>query len=128
MRNIQLCLLYLSLYTLGLFILPSQKAYSQNNTIAVLQDTFNFERLAVVNMDKVLRDAKATERVRELLDNKREEFQNDFAMREASLLQIEKDLQMKIFSGIKLFSFEICKRISISPPGSTMAHFIVSSQ
>ena len=83
------------LYTLGLFILPSQKAYSQNNTIAVLQDTFNFERLAVVNMDKVLRDAKATERVRELLDNKREEFQNDFAMREANLLQIEKDLQSK---------------------------------
>jgi len=70
MKNIQLCLLYLFVFTLGLFILPSQKAYSQNNTIPVLQDTFNLERLAVVNMDKVLRDAKATERVRELLDNK----------------------------------------------------------
>ena len=88
MRNIQLCLLYLFLFNLGLFILPSQKVYSQNNTIPVLQDTFYLKRLAVVNMDKVLRDAKATERVRELLDNKREEFQNDFAMREASLLQI----------------------------------------
>ena len=95
MKNIQLCLLYLFVFTLGLFNLPSQKAYSQNNTIPVLQDIFNLERLAVVNMDKVLRDAKATERVRELLDNKREEFQNDFAMREASLLQIEKDLQLK---------------------------------
>ena len=95
MKNIQLCLLYLFVFTLGLFISPSQKVYSQNNTIPVLQDIFNLERLAVVNMDKVLRDAKATERVRELLDNKREEFQNDFAMREASLLQIEKDLQSK---------------------------------
>ena len=95
MRNIQPCLLYLFLFTLGLFISPSQKAYSQNNTNPAVQNTFNLERLAVVNMDKVLRDAKATERVRELLDNKREEFQNDFAMREASLLQIEKDLQSK---------------------------------
>jgi Skp family chaperone for outer membrane proteins len=33
--------------------------------------------------------------VRALLDDKREEFQNDFATREASLLQIEKDLQSK---------------------------------
>jgi Skp family chaperone for outer membrane proteins len=33
--------------------------------------------------------------VRALLDEKREEFQNDFATREASLLQIEKDLQSK---------------------------------
>ena len=42
-----------------------------------------------------MRDAKATERVRALLDEKREEFQNDFATREASLLRIERELQSK---------------------------------
>ena len=68
---------------------------SQENAASELQVKFKLERVAVVNIDKVLRDAKATERVRALLDEKREEFQNDFATREASLLQIERDLQSK---------------------------------
>jgi outer membrane protein len=69
--------------------------YAQENAASEIQDSFKLERIAVVNIDKVLRVAKATERVRALLDEKREEFQNDFATREASLLQIEKDLQSK---------------------------------
>ncbi len=95
MINIQTRLLYSFFCLLVLFFLLSQRVYSQDSSNEITQNNFNIQRLAVVNMDKVLRDAKATERVRELLDNKREEFQNDFAMREAGLLQIEKDLQSK---------------------------------
>ena len=95
MINIQNRLSYVLFCVFVLFFLSAQKVYSQASFIEMPQENFNVQRLAVVNMDKVLRDAKATERVRELLDDKREEFQNDFAMREAGLLQIEKDLQSK---------------------------------
>ncbi len=78
------------------FFLPSvYVAYSQESNTSEVHDKFKLERVAVVNIDKVLRDAKATERVRALLDEKREEFQNDFATREASLLRIERELQSK---------------------------------
>ena len=95
MINIQNRLSYVLFCVFVLFFLSAQKVYSQASFVEMPQENFNVQRLAVVNMDKVLRDAKATERVRELLDDKREEFQNDFAMREAGLLQIEKDLQAK---------------------------------
>ena len=77
------------------FSLSTFSAYAQENAASEFQNSFKLDRIAVVNIDKVLRDAKATELVRALLDEKREEFQNDFATREASLLQIEKDLQSK---------------------------------
>ena len=95
MINIQIRLLCVFFCVFVLFLLPSQKSISQESSFEQPLENFNLQRVAVVNMDKVLRDAKATERVRELLDDKREEFQNDFATREASLLQIEKDLQSK---------------------------------
>ena len=95
MINIQSRLLCVFYCVFVLFLLPSQKSISQESSFEQPLENFNLQRVAVVNMDKVLRDAKATERVRELLDDKREEFQNDFATREASLLQIEKDLQSK---------------------------------
>ncbi len=95
MINIQSRLLCVFFCVFVLFLLPSQKSISQESSFEQPLENFNLQRVAVVNMDKVLRDAKATERVRELLDDKREEFQNDFATREASLLQIEKDLQSK---------------------------------
>ena len=95
MINIHSRLLCVFFCVFVLFLLPSQKSISQESSFEQPLENFNLQRVAVVNMDKVLRDAKATERVRELLDDKREEFQNDFATREASLLQIEKDLQSK---------------------------------
>jgi len=79
----------------SMFYLPNNVLNAQEKAPVELQDTYNVGRVAIVNMEHVLRDAMATERVRLLLDNKREEFQNDFATREASLLQIEKDLQSK---------------------------------
>ena len=93
--NIQSRFLNVILGAICFFSLSTFSVYAQENAASEFQDSFKLERIAVVNIDKVLRDAKATERVRALLDEKREEFQNDFATREASLLQIEKDLQSK---------------------------------
>jgi outer membrane protein len=95
MINIQSRFLNVILGAICFFSLSTFSVYAQENAASEIQDSFKLERIAVVNIDKVLRDAKATERVRVLLDEKREEFQNDFATREASLLQIEKDLQSK---------------------------------
>ena len=95
MKNIQSRFLNVILGAICFFSLSTFSVYAQENAASEIQDSFKLERIAVVNINKVLRDAKATERVRALLDNKREEFQNDFATREASLLQIEKDLQSK---------------------------------
>ena len=95
MMNIQSRFLNVILGAICFFSLSTFSVYAQENTASEIQDSFKLERIAVVNIDEVLRDAKATERVRALLDEKREEFQNDFATREASLLQIEKDLQSK---------------------------------
>ena len=95
MINIQSGFLNVILGTICFFSLSTFSVYAQENAASEIQDSFKLERIAVVNINKVLRDAKATERVRTLLDDKREEFQNDFATREASLLQIEKDLQSK---------------------------------
>lgn len=95
MINIQSRFLNVILGAICFFSLSIFSVYAQENAASETQDSFKLERIAVVNINKVLRDAKATERVRALLDDKREEFQNDFATREASLLQIEKDLQSK---------------------------------
>ena len=95
MINIQSRFLNVILGAICFFSLSTFSVSAQENAASEIQDSFKLERIAVVNIDKVLRVAKATERVRALLDEKREEFQNDFATREASLLQIEKDLQSK---------------------------------
>ena len=95
MINIQSRFLNVILGAICFFSLSTFSVYAQENAASEIQDSFKLERIAVVNIDEVLRDAKATERVGALLDEKREEFQNDFATREASLLQIEKDLQSK---------------------------------
>lgn len=95
MINIQSRFLNVILGAICFLSLSNFSVYAQENAASEIQDSFKLDRIAVVNIDKVLRDAKATESVRALLDEKREEFQNDFATREASLLQIEKDLQSK---------------------------------
>ncbi len=95
MYHIQIRFVKIALCAIWLFLLSSYSAFSNDSSLLEVQDKFQLQRLAVVNIDKVLRDAKATERVRELLDDKREEFQNDFATREASLLRIERELQTK---------------------------------
>ena len=61
------------------------------------RDTTRFEvrKLALVDMAYVLRNAEATTKIRELLDDKKQEFSNEFQKKEADLLQTERELNLK---------------------------------
>lgn len=52
-------------------------------------------RLGLIDMPYVLRNAAATSKVRELLDEKRAEFSVEFQEREADLLKRERELNLK---------------------------------
>ena len=60
----------------------SEKDYSINN-------------VGLVDLPYVLRTASASTKVRELLDEKRAEFSEEFQNKEAELLQIERELNLK---------------------------------
>ena len=54
---------------------------------------FSAQRIALIDLESVLRAANGTQRVRELLDEQRLLFQAEFAEREAALQQTERQLQ-----------------------------------
>ena len=56
---------------------------------------FSIERAGVIDLGEILRKSQATDNVRDLLDAKREEFQEQFAAREVELLSREKSLKGK---------------------------------
>ena len=56
---------------------------------------FSVERVGVIDLSEVLRQSQAIINVRELLDEKRAEFQEQFAAREVELLSREKSLKSK---------------------------------
>ena len=56
---------------------------------------FSVERVGVIDLSEILRQSHATSNVRDLLDEKREEFQEQFAAREVELLSREKSLKGK---------------------------------
>ena len=65
---------------------------------AMAQDTgerFSVQRVAVVDLARIIRESEATERVRALLDSKSEEFQKEFAEKEVQLLAKEKELKAR---------------------------------
>lgn len=67
-------------------------------TVAQAQEDatrFEVKKLALVDMAFVLRNADATAKIRELLDDKKQEFSNEFQKREADLLQRERELNLK---------------------------------
>ena len=49
---------------------------------------FSVERVGIIDLSEVLRQSQATINVRDLLDEKREEFQEQFAAREVELLSL----------------------------------------
>ena len=55
----------------------------------------SIERAGVIDLGEILRKSQATNNVRDLLDAKREEFQEQFAAREVELLSREKSLKGK---------------------------------
>ena len=78
---------------------------------------FSVERVGIIDLSEVLRQSQATINVRDLLDEKREEFQEQFAAREVELLSREKSLKSKrdIMSKeayeaeVRLFQDEVAK-------------------
>ena len=56
---------------------------------------FSIERAGVIDLGEILKESQATNNVRDLLDAKREEFQEQFAAREVQLLSHEKSLKDK---------------------------------
>ena len=78
---------------------------------------FSVERVGIIDVSEVLRQSQATINVRDLLDEKRAEFQEQFAAREVQLLSREKSLKSKrdIMSKeayeaeVRLFQDEVAK-------------------
>ncbi len=97
-----------SVATLGTF---AQQADESDET------NFSVERVGIIDLSEVLRQSKATINVRDLLDEKRSEFQEQFAAREVELLSREKSLKSKrdIMSKeayeaeVRLFQDEVAK-------------------
>ena len=59
------------------------------------ETNFSVERVGIIDLSEVLRQSQATINVRDLLDEKRAEFQEQFAAREVELLSREKSLKGK---------------------------------
>ena len=100
----------------ALFSIPALGTFAQQ---ADEGDGTNFsvERVGVIDLSEVLRQSQAIINVRELLDEKRAEFQEQFAAREVELLSREKSLKSKrdIMSKeayeaeVRLFQDEVAK-------------------
>ena len=81
------------------------------------ETNFSVERVGIIDLSEVLRQSQATINVRDLLDEKRAEFQEQFATREVELLSREKSLKSKrdIMSKeayeaeVRLFQDEVAK-------------------
>ena len=59
------------------------------------ETNFSVERVGIIDLSEVLRQSQAIINVRDLLDEKRAEFQEQFAAREVELLSREKSLKSK---------------------------------
>ena len=81
------------------------------------ETNFSVERVGIIDLSEVLRQSQAIINVRDLLDEKRAEFQEQFAAREVQLLSREKSLKSKrdIMSKeayeaeVRLFQDEVAK-------------------
>jgi outer membrane protein len=65
------------------------------STTPASEKSMEVKRIALVDLDGVLRAADANNRVRELLDGQRSKFQEEFRLIEADLQQSERDLLAK---------------------------------
>ena len=78
-----------AIFWMALFLMP---------LAAMAQDAgerFSVQRVAVIDLGRIIRESEATERVRALLDIKSEEFQKEFAEKEVQLLAKEKELKAR---------------------------------
>ena len=81
---------------LFLFLIVTTDTIAQTKTTETNDfSQHNISRVGTIDISSVLRASKATEKVRVLLDGKREEFQKEFSVKETQLLSREKGLQSK---------------------------------
>jgi len=73
---------------------PASFAQTDSTTLAA-KKSMEVKRIALVDLDGVLRAADANNRVRELLDGQRAKFQEEFRAIEVNLQQSERDLLAK---------------------------------
>jgi len=73
---------------------PASFAQTDSTTLAA-KKSMEVKRIALVDLDGVLRAADANNRVRELLDGQRAKFQEEFRAVEVNLQQSERDLLAK---------------------------------
>ena len=81
-------------FALTLFIGGALPAKAQQSD-ASDDGVFSIERVGTIDLVEVLRQSTATSSVRALLDEKRAQFQEEFAAREVDLMAREKALQSK---------------------------------
>ena len=100
-----------SLFSATGFDTLAQQADESNQTV------FSVKRVGIINLGEILRKSQATGNVRDLLDEKRAEFQKQFAAREVELLSREKSLKGKrdvmskeaYDAEVRLFQDEVAK-------------------
>ena len=74
-----------------LFTTPNLSLAQQTD----IRDDFAVSRVALIDLNFVLRNASATVKVRELLDEKKAEFSSEFQVKEAELLERERELNLR---------------------------------
>jgi len=88
---------------MGLLVLPTlvfaqestsaqTEAGSQEQSATSLIEAMRVERIGLVDLDGVLRKSTGTQKVRQLLDEQRSEFQKEFSIRETALQETERTL------------------------------------
>jgi len=85
------------LILLGVILVTTINGVSVMAQTAADTDTQNMEvrRIGLVDLNGILRAADANAKVRELLDEQRQKFQDEFSKVEAELQQTERDLMSK---------------------------------
>ena len=88
---------------IGLLVLPTiviaqeatgtqTEAGGQEQSATSLIEAMRVERIGLVDLDGVLRKSTGTQKVRQLLDEQRSEFQKEFSIRETALQETERTL------------------------------------
>ena len=80
----------------GYFVFAMPAVFSQTTTeSAPSSQSMEVRRIALADLNGILRSADANVKVRELLDAQRQKFQDEFSIVEAGLQQTERDLMSK---------------------------------
>ncbi len=95
MKKTRLAPINLLLYMIALIGFAPFSFAQTNTTTPAAEKSMEVKRIALVDIEGVLRAADANNRVRELLDGQRAKFQEEFRAIEVDLQQSERDLLAK---------------------------------